>query len=170
MRPQLLVALLAPLLFGGCASTLGGEAVPLEGRAVEFARLEDCDGRQGTELHRVVRTAAEWTQVWRQACGDGSVLPVMAADGAAHAPAPAVDFERSLVVASFAGEKATGGYVHRVTALTAFGDRVRVDVDRVRPGPECVVTQGTSYPGDVVVAERFGLPGRFVFRDLVQAC
>lgn len=160
-----LVAVLATLLAGCTTMPLG--APQGEGRGLAFERLEDCDSRQGTELHRIVNTQAEWEQLWRQACGDGSVVGV-----AAEQPQqpPVVDFARSSVVVSFWGEKPNGGYGVRIQNVTEFSDRTVVDVDRVRAGPGCASIQVITYPHDIVVSAKTTKTAQFQFRDQVQDC
>lgn len=164
MRPFLAAALL--LLVAGCAAEPLG--APGGGRALAMERVEDCASKQGTELHRLVTTAAEWAQLWRQACGDGSVLAV-AAQEAGAAP-PAVDFAAHSVVVSFWGEKSNGGFGVRILNVTGFADRVLVEVERARAGQGCFSTQALTYPHDIVVIERTTQPAQFRFQDRIMDC
>jgi hypothetical protein len=125
---------IALVLLAGCVSQ-GNETVPSQGRALAFEPLDGCLSRQASPLDKVVRTEAEWTQLWRQACGDGSVLNVMAAQGQ-EAPPPEVDFAAHSVVPSFWGQKPNGGFGVSIASITEHdAEVVVVVVHTTAPAP-----------------------------------
>lgn len=166
LRP--LACILALAALAGCTAVPFG-APSGAGRALALEPLDQCVSRQGTELHRVVTTQAEWEQLWRQACGDGSVLRVASAGPQDGAPPP-VDFDSRSVIVSFWGEQRSGGYTVRILAAAAFADRVVVEVERTAPGPGCGTIAALTYPHAMAVVAKVTVPPQFRFTDQVREC
>lgn len=166
LRP--LACILALAVLAGCTAVPLGEPSGA-GRALALQPLDECLSRQGTELHRVVTTRPEWEQLWRQACGDGSVLRVASA-GPQDGAAPAVDFDTRSVIVSFWGGQRSGGYAVRILAAVAFADRVVVEVERTAPGPGCGTIAALTYPHAMALVEKVSPPAQFRFTDQVREC
>ena len=62
-----------------------------------------------------------------------------------------VDFDTSQVLVSSAGEKPTSGHSIAVTKMELTEDQVIVTVVQTIPGPNCVTTEGKSYPFEFVL-------------------
>lgn len=157
------------LLLAGCTApaALPGDGEP---RALALERIEDCSSRQASELNKVVQTQREWEQLWRQACGDGSVVPVAAADAQGANTPPLVDFAQRTVLATFWGQKNNGGFGTQVEVVEERGGEALVRVARVRAGPSCATLQAITYPHDIVVVAKLTAPVRWTFQDRVQDC
>ena len=126
-----------------CAATPAG--------SVAFKTL-DRGGQSNIETARevVVRTAAEWTALWKQ-----------------HAPGrkpPAVDFKRAMVVGVFLGSRPTGGYTVDIAAIEPKGSELVVTYREGRPDPNDMVTQVLTSPYHLVTTARFAGPVRFARR------
>jgi hypothetical protein len=96
----------------------------------------------------VVRTAAEWTALWKE--------------HAADRPRPAVDFTRSMVVGVFLGSRPTGGHSVDITRIDREGTALVVTYRERRPAAADIVTQVITMPYDLVTIEPFSGPIRFV--------
>ena len=125
-----------------CCAATPADAVPF--------KTIDRGGQGEIENARevVVRTAAEWTALWKQ-----------------HAPGrkpPAVDFTRSMVVGVFLGSRATGGYAVDITGLERTGPELVVTYREAQPVPTDIVTQVLTSPYHLVTTGRFAGPVRFV--------
>jgi hypothetical protein len=72
-------------------------------------------------------------------------------------PAPQVDFNTNVVAAIFAGEVPTGGYSIAVAAVEDATKRI-VKVNITKPGQNCVLTQSTNAPYQVVEVPKTSLP------------
>jgi hypothetical protein len=88
----------------------------------------------------VVRTAAEWTTVWKE-----------------HAPdrtQPTIDFTTSMVVGIFLGTRATGGHSVEIASITRDGANLVVTYRERRPSSSDIVTQVITMPYHLVSLER----------------
>lgn len=148
--------LVLALLVTGCAAPPQGSAGPDQPRRLTFSPMEDCASRQATELSVVVNDRAGFEELWRTSCTGGVEPPP---------PAPFVDFARSSVVASFWGEKRTGGFGVQVADITEKGDQVTITVDRRAPSRDCNVAQVVSYPAALVVSDKVTKRATFTFHD-----
>jgi hypothetical protein len=124
-------------------------ALCLAAQTVTFSTLRIRGSNQVAEPSAyVIRDGEAWNRFLR-----GTL-------GVRDAP-PRVDFNRSLVVAIFAGEQRTGGYsvtVERVTEDSRPGEPARgiVHYRIVSPPPDAFVTQALTYPYTVVrIDKRF---------------
>ena len=116
--------------------------------AIAFKTI-DRGGQSNIESARevVVRTAAEWTALWKQ-----------------HMPGrkpAAVDFKRSVVVGVFLGSRATGGYSVDITGIERRGTELVVTYREGRPAPNDMVTQVLTSPFHIVSTGRFAGPVHF---------
>jgi len=125
---------------------IGFAAVPAD--PVAFKTLDA--GDQGFETRRevVVRTAAEWTALWKQV---GS-----------SRPKPAVDFARSTVIGLFLGSRPTAGYSVTIGSIERQGTEVVVTYRERPPAPTDMVAQMLTAPYLLVTAERLDGRVRFV--------
>src|SRR5262245_23846783 len=106
MLPLLVILLLAPVI-------PVAERVPFE--TIVQGDQSAIDARREV----VVRTAAEWKTLWREHNPD--------------APAPAVDFTKSMVVAVFAGFRNTAGYTVTITGIEKDGATLAVTWQEGKP-------------------------------------
>ncbi len=95
----------------------------------------------------VVRTAAEWSALWKRHAGD--------------AKAPAVDFARAMVIAVFAGSRPTAGYNVEITRVEKQADAVVVIYRERRPTPDEMVAQVLTAPFHIVQTSPESGPVRF---------
>lgn len=79
------------------------------------------------------------------------------AKGFSPAPAqPDIDFSRDMVIATFLGERATGGYHIAISGVEEQEESLVVSVKATLPGVNCVVTQALSQPYQIVTVPRSG--------------
>ncbi len=71
-------------------------------------------------------------------------------------PIPAIDFSKEYVIAVFAGEKPTGGYVVEASSVTDDGESRVVTVTLTSPGKGCMVTEALSAPFQIVAVPLSG--------------
>ncbi len=122
------------------AGSIGGEPP-----AVEFVTLARGDHSQIEEpRHAVVRTAAQWSALWRQHAGEG-------------AP-PEVDFTRSMVIAVFAGTRPTAGYGVGISEIEKRDNRLVVTYREQKPAPDAIVAQVLTTPFHIVSTARTAGP------------
>ena len=96
----------------------------------------------------MVRTAAEWTALWKQL---GS-----------SRPRPAVDFTRSTVLGVFLGSRPTAGFGVAIDSIDRQGAELVVTYRERRPNPADMVAQMLTAPYLLVTIERFDGKVRFV--------
>jgi len=140
MLSLVLATVLPTMLFGGLPMTTiarGGISNVMQPREV------------------VVRSAAEWTPLWRDHAG-------------ADADALAVDFGASMVVGVFLGARTTGGYAVQITAVEQDGAGVVVKYTESKPGPGAMLAQVITSPFHLVSVARTDGPVRFERSETVH--
>jgi hypothetical protein len=95
----------------------------------------------------VARTQGEWQALWQR-----------------HAPgrqAPAVDFNKSMVIGVFLGSRPTGGYQVQITGVRVEGDTLVVQWSEQQPGRDQVAAQVMTSPSHIVTVPRHAGEVRF---------
>lgn len=128
-------------------AVMGVAAAPAD--PVPFKAL-DIGNQSGIHSHRdvVVRTAAEWTTLWKQHAGGR--------------PRPAIDFARATVLGVFLGSRPAAGYTVAVRAIEREGAELVVTYRERAPSPTDMVAQMLTEPYLLVTVERFDGRVRFV--------
>ena len=80
----------------------------------------------------VVRTDAEWTQLWHQHAPDR--------------PQPAIDFSKETVIALFMGSRPNAGYSTAVVSATEGGGALIVRYSETRPPRDAITAQVITFP------------------------
>jgi len=123
-------------------------------RSVTKGVLREWRGTQSgvTEAgQRVVRTQAEWEQLWGRMTSNQVPSP----------PAPRVDWTKEMVVALFMGERPTGGFHTAIKSVTTSAKEVTVTYEESAPAPDAITIQALTQPYAVAVIPRSSLPVRF---------
>lgn len=155
---RLAVALAAVLLLWTCRSN--GTSEPEDPRTPDMNAqpeplpMDSVDrGAIGAIVERgvrVARTREELEAMWDEQTALVSPRPAL----------PDVDFERSMVVAAFSGQRTSGGYsiaieeIVAVPASDASPARIVVRVAETAPSPDDAVTMAMTAPYDIVVVPR----------------
>lgn len=95
----------------------------------------------------VVRTQAEWTDLWKAHAGT--------------APPPKVDFAKATVVAVFLGERMTAGYAVEIVRARMDGATLVVSWSERKPGGDQMTAQIVTSPAHIVSIPAF--PGEIRF-------
>ena len=119
------------------AIALGGNALT----PVPFTTISQSE-QSGVEEARqvVVRTAQEWTALWKEHAPDR--------------PMPAVDFTKSMVLGVFLGSRNTAGYRVTIAGIERSGASVAVTYREQRPGARDMLAQILTFPHHLVRVER----------------
>jgi len=90
----------------------------------------------------VIRDEEGWVALWKE--HTSIIFPAP--------PLPAIDFNREMVIAVFAGEQPTGGYVVTVTEVKQLeeGRGLKVYYTVEAPGSECFVEQIFTQPFHII--------------------
>jgi hypothetical protein len=80
----------------------------------------------------VVRTEAEWTQLWRQHAPDR--------------PQPPIDFSKETVIALFMGSRPNAGFSTAVVSATEGGGALIVRYTETRPPRDAITAQVITFP------------------------
>jgi hypothetical protein len=129
------------LLSAVCCAAMPAQSVPFK----KLVRGQQSFIEAAREV--VVRTADEWTALWKQ-----------------HAPdqrPPVVDFTRSMVVGIFVGSRPTGGHSVEITRVDREGSDLVVTYRERQPGNSDIVTQVITMPFELVTIDRFDGHVRF---------
>lgn len=102
----------------------------------------------------VVKSEKEWRELWE----------MHSSFFAPAKPVPSIDFDKEMIVAVFAGEKRTGGYVIEITVIEEdrAKQQLRVVYRETKPPAGVMVTQVLTQPYCIVRLKKIDLPARFV--------
>ena len=95
----------------------------------------------------VVRSAEEWTKLWKEHSPEGKP--------------PVVDFKQSMVLAVFAGTKPTAAFGVEIAQVDARESEIVVSYTETAPGPSDMVAQMLTTPFHIVRTE--ARPGKVTF-------
>jgi PrcB C-terminal len=95
----------------------------------------------------VVRTAAEWTALWRQ--------------HAPEQPPPAVDFAKEMIVAVFLGTRNTAGYSVEILGADAGQGSLTVRYRQRAPAPDAITAQIITSPFHIVAIPKSSAEVKF---------
>jgi hypothetical protein len=84
----------------------------------------------------VVRTAAEWTALWRQ--------------HAPERPVPSIDWSKEMVVGIFLGSRNTAGYGVDITGVASESGALVVRYRQREPSPDAITAQIITTPYQIV--------------------
>jgi protease stability complex PrcB-like protein len=101
-----------------------------------------------TSLRAVIRTEAEWRELWSRLNSNVDPTP----------EPPRVDFAYDVVIAVALGQRPSGGHAIRVDEIRATDTLLTVSLTEVSPGTNCVVSHVMTQPVDVVRAPAVDVP------------
>lgn len=103
-------------------------------------------------LQQVIRTEDDWKRLWERHTQPFEPRPEL----------PHVDFEKSMLVVVFSGDKPTGGHAVRIEAVRQAKDGLDVAFRITKPEEGMMTTQAFTQPYDIVVVDRTEGAVRFV--------
>lgn len=108
---------------------------------VSFTLLaQDTHSGHADRKDYVIATAADWKKLWDMV--QKNVTP--------KKPLPTVDFKKEIVLATFSGGHATGGYTIAVTGVQQTATTVEVSISETKPGAGALVTEEITAPYSIV--------------------
>lgn len=81
-----------------------------------------------------------------------------------------VDFAKDMLIASFQGLRATGGYGIEIIKITETANNLEVYIKDVSPGPGCIVTQALTSPYHIVKLQKSDKEAVFKIEKTVNNC
>jgi len=103
------------------------------------------------QSYLVIQDGQAWVELWNQHM-------LFLAD---PLPLPEVDFSANMVVAVFMGEARTGGYALRIYDMVDVGESIIVKMEKIEPGPNCIVPQVLTQPYHIVQIAKTDKPITF---------
>lgn len=77
-------------------------------------------------------------------------LPQLAAP---TATLPTLDFNKEMLIAAFAGNKNSGGYLINVNEVNVLDDKIEINLVLIKPSTNCMVTSSITQPYTMVAAQ-----------------
>jgi len=162
-HPTLGVVSVVLLITTGCGvhQQAPDPEIPATAVSVPFTSLVQMQySNLGDEAHMVVRSRAEWVDLWASAT-----------EGLQPAEdAPVVDFGRRLVLVAAMGRRATGGFTVRIGSVFEDTERLYAVVSETSPGSGCLTTQAFTAPVSAISVPLSGKPVSFVRRSDTVSC
>ena len=122
-----------------------------ENTTVKFTTIgQGATSQIETSRTAVVKTAAEWSALWKQHAGETKPQP------------PAVDFTKSMVLAVFSGTKPTAAHTVEITQLDVKDGTMVVTYREQPPPADAMVAQVLTMPFHIVRTDAH--PGKVVFQ------
>ena len=143
-----------PLLVGAAVAVVVIAACCAPGARAKQAPLEQSDLLRGTNSAileprlAIARDAESWKTLWEEHARLNLPTP----------PAPEVDFEQSMVVAVFLGQRPSGGYAVEIESCTVQDDELHVRRLETVPGQDAVTMALTAPFHMVTVPQTEGTP------------
>ena len=81
------------------------------------------------------------------------VNPELPPIAAPTATLPTLDFNKEMLIAAFAGNKTTGGYLINVTEVNVLVDKIEINLVLIKPSTNCMVTNSFTQPYTMVAAQ-----------------
>lgn len=132
----------------------GASAAPVDTVLVQsHSGLRDAD-------RRVIREEDPFEAWWSEAQAAVDPPPV----------APAVDFDRRMVVAAAMGQRSTGGYAIEIVDARREDEELWVTVRETSPGDGCAVTQAMTAPVVAVAVPAVAGEVHFVEEESTRSC
>jgi len=103
-------------------------------------------------LQQVIRTEEDWKRLWDRHTTPFEPRPEL----------PKVDFEKSMLIIVFSGDKPTGGHAVRIEAVRPAKDGLDVSFRVTKPEEGMMTTQAFTQPYDIVVVDKTEGELRFV--------
>jgi hypothetical protein len=83
---------------------------------------------------------------------------------------PEVDFSKNDVGAVFMGQKSSGGYSINFDKIIKRSGAVSCNIYETSPGKGCMLTQGITYPYEIVKTPKLNKKIKFVYKQRTQDC
>jgi hypothetical protein len=93
---------------------------------------------------RVVRNASDWQELWKEHTAQMMPRP----------EAPAVDWEKNMLVCVALGERPTAGYRVEIESIEREKNRVIVTAHETKPAPDAILPQVITHPYVMAVTPR----------------
>lgn len=110
----------------------------------------DSSGISGKRL-LVIRDVDEFSELWSDHVAILAPQPAQ----------PDIDFETSMVVAAFAGERSSGGYAITIEDIRENNEFIIVEIGIETPGDNCATTQALTQPHHMVLLDDSDKPVQF---------
>ncbi|MFW6200945.1 MAG: protease complex subunit PrcB family protein [Gemmatimonadota bacterium] len=154
-----MVALLGAACGEDDGPTVPSQAVRIPAQDIDTLLAETASGAE-ERARLVLRSASVWDAFWAEVHANRSPAP----------EPPAVDFERSTVIAAAMGSRPSGGYSIGIEEVHRTDDALWVVVRETSPGDSCVTTGVVTDPVTAVRVPWTGGEVRFVERETVREC
>jgi hypothetical protein len=99
----------------------------------------------------IIQTPEAWQELWQQHVSNRAPAP----------PVPAVDFNQSIVVGVYSGNKPTAGYDVEITNLNMLPDQLLVEYKETAPAEGSIAAQVVTTPFHIRVIPKTDRPIRF---------
>lgn len=131
-----------------------GEEEDVAFETLEYTSGADVQGTNSSIRSKrllVIRDADEFSEFWTEHTATQAPVPAE----------PDVNFETSMIIAAFAGERETGGYSITIDDIRENDEFMIVEVEIETPGDNCATTQALTQPHHVVVLDDSDKPVQF---------
>ena len=131
-----------------------------------YVPIRDFSNTAGPDkrLLTLINTEAEWKSLWT------SMEPRMSRDMSQTKPhpLPRIDFSRYSLLVAALGEN--GALSVSIQSVHRIGNRIRVSLIALSPGPGCVVTMNVTYPIALALIARTEKPVDFDITNALVRC
>ena len=108
----------------------------------------------------IIDNEEEWQGLWQKITG--KIIPQPAL--------PEVDFESYMLLAHFMGQRMSGGYGVEFVIVLGVGEKIKVVILEISPGPDCGVTAALTASYHVVQIPRTEKEIEFTIAEATRIC
>ncbi len=112
------------------------------------------------ESYLVIKDGDDFKKLWNKV--NSTIIP--------QPSVPEIDFSKYMVVAVFMGTCPTGGYSISIRSIRESEENIYVEVEKIKPGKDCILTQVLTQPFQIVKIKRSDKKVIFVKNTTVKNC
>ncbi|MBS3092847.1 protease complex subunit PrcB family protein [Candidatus Pacearchaeota archaeon] len=129
-----------------------------KGKEVHFTEIKKGITNDITQKQtRIIKSSESWSDLWTE------MFPT-------EMIASAINFNESMVVAVFQGQKSTGGYDIKINKIVETSNKLLVYITETPPGKNCIVTQALTQPYNIIQLKHSEKPIEFIFEQKINEC
>lgn len=134
--------------------------ISVQPSSIDFKTIQLSEYFEHPKANLVITNEADWQNLWNELFKKQEPAPMP----------PEIDFSKNNVIAVFAGQKSNGGYQIEITSIASVGNTLTVTVKQTSPGPNCIVTENITFPGQIVTIPKTNTKVKFVEKSVTTNC
>lgn len=116
-------------------------------------------GAHQEKKNYLIYDKGDWDEVWMKLHGQDQIPP-----------APEVDFNDEMVIATFQGQQGSAGYDIEIEKVVVKNDQIEVLGKEIEPGKDCITAAVVTHPYHIIKLKKLAKNVIFNFKKEVISC